>query len=190
MFLGIFKDFAKLLNKKVVPIYFWFFLYCFLSNINTNIFICSCSFLKAEVFGKDENTTLVLIFYIFYSLFTFYLNKLKNKNIQTFKKHLYTTELLIELLLFKYKIIILKFSSLKYIITFNLRKFILFNIFVSNSYKSYKINTLFLYLYIYLNNLNIIWYPIFKAYSIFGYYKSTRLNFIDTKNENIKRLKY
>nr|YP_740731.1 Ymf75 [Tetrahymena malaccensis]ABI51640.1 Ymf75 [Tetrahymena malaccensis] len=190
MFLGIFKDFIKLLNKKVVPVYFWFFLYCFLTNMDTNLFVSSCSFLRVEVFGKDENTTLVLLFYVTYSLLNFYLNKLKNKYNNIKRKHLYTTELLIELLLFKYKLIILKFSSLKYILTFNVRKFILFNIFVINNYKSYKINTLFIYLYYYLNSLNIIWYPIFKAYSIFGYYKSTRLNFIDTKNENIKRIKY
>ena len=80
MFLGIFKDVIKLLNKKVVPVYFWFFLYCFLSTMDTNIFVSSCSFLKVEVFGKDENTTLVLLFYVFYSLFTFYLSRIKNKN--------------------------------------------------------------------------------------------------------------
>nr|NP_149379.1 ymf75 [Tetrahymena thermophila]7W5Z_Y5 Chain Y5, Ymf75 [Tetrahymena thermophila]7W5Z_y5 Chain y5, Ymf75 [Tetrahymena thermophila]8B6H_ED Chain ED, Ymf75 [Tetrahymena thermophila SB210]8B6H_Ed Chain Ed, Ymf75 [Tetrahymena thermophila SB210]8BQS_ED Chain ED, Ymf75 [Tetrahymena thermophila SB210]8BQS_Ed Chain Ed, Ymf75 [Tetrahymena thermophila SB210]8GYM_Y5 Chain Y5, Ymf75 [Tetrahymena thermophila SB210]8GYM_y5 Chain y5, Ymf75 [Tetrahymena thermophila SB210]8GZU_0F Chain 0F, Ymf75 [Tetrahy len=190
MFLGIFKDVIKLLNKKVVPVYFWFFLYCFLSTMDTNIFVSSCSFLKVEVFGKDENTTLVLLFYVFYSLFNFYLSRIKNKNNYLVRKHLYTTELLIELILFKYKLIILKFSSIKYILNFNVRKFILFNLFLINNYKAYKINTFFLYIYIYLNNLNIIWYPIFKAYSIFGYYKSTRLNFIDTKNENIKRIKY
>ncbi len=188
MFLGVFRDFKKLLNKKVVPLYLWFFLYSFIASIENNFFICS--YLKDEVFGKDENTFLVLMFYIVYSLTLFYLNKLKKKNFNSNQSTLYTNELLIELITIKYKLLVLKFTSLKHILSFNLKKTSLFNIFLLNNYKSYKINTLVIYIINLINSNFIIWYPIYKTYSIFGYYKSTRLNYIDIKNENIKRIKH
>ncbi len=187
MFLGVFRDLFKLLNKKIVPLYLWFFLYSFLTSIEDNFFICS--YLRDEVFGKDENTFLVLIFYIIYSLSLFYINKLKKKNSELIINSLYTKELAIELITLKYKLFILKFSSFNYISYFNLKKLFLFNIFLLNNYKSYKINTLVVFLFNLINSSNIIWYPIYKTYSIFGYYKSTRLNFIDIKNENLKRIK-
>lgn len=187
MFLGIIKDFWKLLNKKVVPLYLWLFLYGFNTSIEDNFFICS--YLRDEVFGKDENTILVLIFYILYSLSLFYLNKIKNKNVNTKYSTLYTKNFLIELLTLRYKLYVIFNTSINHILLFIYTKLYLFNIFLLNSYKSYKINTLVLYIINLINISTLIWYPIYKTYSIFGFYKSTRLNFIDLKNENIKRLK-
>lgn len=187
MFLGIIKDFFKLLNKKVVPLYLWIFLYSFSSSIEDNFFICS--YLRDEVFGKDENTTLVLVFYIIYSLILFYTNKIKNKNKNIKYITLYTKDFLTELLTLRYKFYILVNTSINHIILFTFSKFYLFLIFLINNYKSYKINTFFIFFIRLIKLTTLIWYPIFKAYSIFGFFKSTRLNFIDLKNENLKRLK-
>lgn len=188
MFLGIFRDLFKLLNRKIVPLYLWLFLYAFILTIDDNFFICS--YLRDEVFGKDENTFLVLVFYVIYSLLSFYINRLKKKNSNNRYSTLYTQNILIEIMKLRYKFYVIKFAALNHLLNFNFKKLNLFTIFLSNNYKSYKINTLFIFLYSILNNKLILWYPIFKTYSIFGFYKSTRLNFIDIKNENLKRLKY
>lgn len=187
MFLDVMRDFWKLLNRKIVPLYLWLFLYCFNSSIEDNFFICS--YLRDEVFGKDENTTLVILFYIVYSFILFYINKLRQKNVDNKSIALYTRDLLIELLTAKYKLYIIIHTSINHILLFINKKLILFNIFLLNNYKPYFINTLIIFLFNIYNSSTLIWYPIFKTYSIFGYYKSTRLNYIDLKNENIKRIK-
>lgn len=181
-----FKDLFKLQNKKIVPMYLWFFLFSFILDIEDNFFICS--YLRDEVFGKDENTMLVLIIYVLYYLGLFYWNRFKTNKANT-PMSLYTTNLLIEMLLMRYRFYIAKFASFTYITLYNFRRFFLFNLFLSNNYKPYFFNTLIVYLFNIFDLRLIIWYPIYKTYSIFGYYKSTRLNFIDTKNENLKRLK-
>nr|QBI37886.1 Ymf75 [Tetrahymena rostrata]QGS65263.1 Ymf75 [Tetrahymena rostrata] len=188
MFLGIFKDFWRLQNKKIVPLYFWLFLYSFITSLDNNFFICS--YLRDEIFGKDENTFFVILFYILYSFIPFFFKKIKkNKNIIAYSI-LYTHNMLIEIILFRFKQYILKYTTFKHIIIFNFQKIKSFNIFLLNSYKTYYINSLIIYILKLIESNFIIWQPIFKTYSIFGFYKSTRLNYTDFKNENLKRLKY
>jgi len=65
----------------------------------------------------------------------------------------------------------------------------MFFTFLTNYYKSYVINNLVVYLYILISGNLINWYPIYKTHSIYGFYRSTRFNNIDIKNENLKRIK-
>lgn len=187
MFLSIIKDLWRLLNRKIVPLYLWLFLYGFNTSIEDNFFICS--YLRDEIFGKDENTALSMLFYVIYSLILFFINKLRKGDVDYKYATLYTRDLLIELLSFRFKLYIIIYTSINYITLFIYKKLFLFNIFLLNNYKPYYINTLFIYALNLYSLTTLIWYPIFKTYSIFGYYKSTRLNYIDLKNENIKRLK-
>lgn len=183
MIFEITKDFFKLLNRKLVPLYVWFFLYSFSIDLNDNFFICS--YLRSNLFGNEEATEIIYAIFSTVIIYLFYKN---NVNLKKLNK--IGSDLIAELLKIKYIYILLNYVSYFHIISYNFNKTNMFSIFIFNFYKSYKINNFIVYVFIkFVNNL-IIWYPIFKTYSIYGFYKTTRVNFIQSKLESVKRLKY
>lgn len=182
MIFNVLKDIYKLLNKKLISIYVWFFIYSFLVSLNDNFFICS--YLKNTFFLDEELTNSVyLSILVLLVLLSLYNKKIYNESMVNFN-------IITEFLRVNYILKILKNISLYYIITFNLNKLKMFYLFLTNCYKPYIFNNLLVYLYLLINNNFISWYPIYKTHSIYGFYRSTRFNVIDTKNENLKRLKY
>jgi len=181
MIFNIFKDIYRLLNKKLISLYIWFFIYSFSTSLNDNFFICS--YLKNTFFLNEElNSTTYLSAILLFILFC-----LKSKT--TINKHISKYNIIIEFLKISYILKIFNSISTYYIITFNLNKFQMFFIFLTNYYKSYVVNNLIVYLYNLINGNLINWYPIYKTHSIYGFYRSTRFNNIDIKNENLKRIK-
>lgn len=169
------------INRKLIPLYFWFSLYCFLFNVTNNILICS--FLNDYLFSSDENILVILSLFLLYYVFKNFLNKFKT-----------TTSLrlniLQEILSVSYKFIIFKNISLMNMLNFNLVKFNSFINFIINYYTYSYLNNTFVFLVNTFITNNIKWYTIFKTHSIYGYYRSTRLNFIDLKSENMIKSKY
>ncbi len=183
MIFEVIKDFFKLFSRKLVPLYIWFFLYSFTIDLNDNFFICS--YLRSNLFGNEEVTEVI---YITFSILIAYLFCRNNINLKKLNK--IGSDLIAELLKIKYIYIILNYVSSSHVISYNFNKTNMFAIFIFNFYKSYKINNFIVFSYIkFINNL-IIWYPIFKTYSIYGFYKTTRVNFFQSKLESVKRLKY
>lgn len=182
MIFNILKDIYKLLNKKLIPIYIWFFIYSFLVSLGDNFFMCS--YLKNTFFLDEEltNSVYLSILVILVSL-SVYNKEIYNKSIINFN-------IISEFLRFNYMLKIFKNISLYHIITFNLNNFKMFFSFLTNCYKSYIFNNLLVYIYLLVSNSFITWHPIYKTHSIYGFYRSTRFNVIDIKNENLKRLKY
>lgn len=182
MIFNILKDVYKLLNKKLISIYVWFFIYSFLVSLNDNFFICS--YLKNTFFLDEELTNSVyLSIIVLLVILSLYNRKIYSESMINFN-------IITEFLRINYILKIFKNISLYYIFTFNLNKLKMFYLFLINCYKSYIFNNLLVYLYLLLNNNLISWYPIYKTHSIYGFYRSTRFNVVDTKNENLKRLKY
>jgi len=181
MIFNIFKDIYRLLNKKLISLYIWFFIYSFSTSLNDNFFICS--YLKNTFFLNEELNNITYLSAI--SLFILFC--LKNKI--TTNKYMSKYNIIIEFLKINYVLKIFSSISTYYIITFNLNKLRMFFTFLTNYYKSYVINNLVVYLYILISGNLINWYPIYKTHSIYGFYRSTRFNNIDIKNENLKRIK-
>jgi len=174
--MGFLIDFLKLFGKKIISSFVWIYIYCFLVPLNSNIFMCS--YLSIKLSGLENNMSLLFLLFTTTIIVFFFKNiKYSNNKINNYIN-------------FKYLNFYFKNLNLLYIL----------NIYISNLYINFK-NILSIYIYkfyiIFLNNIflkiknsTLLWYPIYKSYSIFGYYKSTRLKFVDLKNENLKRLKY
>lgn len=169
-------DFSKLFNKKIISYFFWIYLYCFLFSLESNIFICS--YIQTSILIVENNFHFSTPFFFIFVIYTIKFKLFKNKNkifnyinfnyiIFCFKKLSYLSFLS---MYFKK----LKLNFINFINLFNNNIFCIF------------LN----YCYIIIKNNILVWYPIYKSYSIFGFYKSTRLKFIDLKNENLKRFKY
>nr|YP_740776.1 Ymf75 [Tetrahymena paravorax]ABI51685.1 Ymf75 [Tetrahymena paravorax] len=187
MFKAIFNDFFILFNRRIIPVYLWLFLYSFLFISTDNIFLCS--YLREDVFGLEENIIIVLFIPILYVAIKYFFYNYINSKIQI-KMSLLKYDILKEILTLKYKLHIYIITTIKHIIDFNFKKLILFTNFIINYYKSNLINNLIIYIFNYFYKNNLIWYTLFKTHSIYGYYRATRLNFIDLRNENMKRYKY
>lgn len=182
MIFNTLKDTYKLLNKKLIPMYIWFFVYSFLVSLENNFFICS--YLKNNLFLDEELTNSI------YLSLLLLLIVLSTYNSKTYNKSLMNFNIIYEFLKINYILKILKNISIYYIISFNLNNLNMFISFLTNCYKSYIFNNLLIYLYLLININFITWHPIYKTHSIYGFYRSTRFNVIDIKNENLKRLKY
>lgn len=169
-------DLKKLFGRKIISFFIWLYVYCFLFSLDSNFFICS--YLRLELSNIENNIFMILIFFILFVIYS-YVRCIKYSEI---KINNYIN--------FKYLYFYLREHNLIYIL----------NLFITNMYINLKniynlyINKFYILtlfnLYTKFKNLNLIWYPIYKSYSIFGYFKSTRLKFVDLKNENLKRLKY
>nr|YP_004841723.1 Ymf75 [Ichthyophthirius multifiliis]AEL89265.1 Ymf75 [Ichthyophthirius multifiliis] len=134
---------------------------------------------------------LFILFIIIYNSTILY--KLKNYNnnyINTIRDILIINnkQFLIETLLVRYINIFVFFNYYIFNLT-QLKLFleILFTWF-NNLYIFNLLNNIS-YKFIFLNR-NYTWNSIYKQYSIFGYYISTRLKYKNLKTENIKKLKY
>jgi len=152
-------------------------------DLNDNFFICS--YLRINLFGSEEVTEIIYI--VFYSiiLYLFLKNHIKLKKLNKNE-----SKLTVEFLKIKYLYTLLNCVPLLHITNYILNKINMFVIFVFNFYKSYKINNFIIFFYKVLINASIIWYPVFKTHSIYGFYKTTRNNFAQSKLESVKRLKY
>jgi len=182
MIFNILKDTYKLLNKNLIPMYIWFFLYSFLVSLGDNFFICS--YLKNTFFLDEELTNSVYLSILLLLLvLSIYNKEIYNKSVISFN-------IISEFLRLNYILKILKNTSLYHVITFNLNNLKMFFSFLINCYKSYIFNNSLIYLYLLIDSSFITWHPIYKTHSIYGFYRSTRFNVIDVKNENLKRLKY
>lgn len=174
--MGFLLDFSKLFGRKIISYFLWIYIYCFLFSLDSNFFICS--YLKIELSNIENNMHFVLLSLIIYIIYKYNINSKFNLiQINNF-------------LTINYYISLLKEQNILTLI-----KTFINNIFIKiiNIFNIYNNKFLFnniLFIYINIKDSLLVWYPIYKSYSIFGYYKSTRLKFIDFKNENLKRFKY
>ena len=169
-------DFKKLFGRKIISLFIWLYVYCFLFSLDFNFFICS--YLRVQLFNIETNIFILLNIILF--TFIYLLNKklyLNNSKIKNFLKLDY-----IYLILKTYNLYNLSILFFKSIIN-NINNVII-------TYLNKKLINLISFITLNFLKKNLLWYPIYKSYSIFGYYKSTRLKFVDIKNENLKRLKY
>lgn len=186
MFRLLISDLFKLLGKRLTPTYFWLFLYSFLSEMEDNFFMCS--YLRDEVFSNDLGVNISFMSLHVYLVFTWSIRILLKRN--NIKLNSYTRNLFVVYLKLRYILHNIKVLNLSYSLKLLYSNIVVVSVFIFNFFNSYYISSVFTYLVNAISTKLVIWYPIYKAYSIFGFYKSTRLNFIDFKNENIKRLKY
>jgi len=174
--MDFFSDFNKLFGRKIISLFIWLYIYCFVVSLDSNFFMCS--YLRFELSIIENNIYIVFFSFIFFILYN-YLIKIK-----------YSVVKIINYINVNYIYVILKEQNILHLINL----FILnFYININNVWNLYKNNLIYIYvynIYLFIKANNLVWYPIYKSYSIFGYYKSTRLKFIDLKNENLKRLKY
>lgn len=170
-------DFNKIFGRKIISYFIWIYIYCFLFSLNSNIFICS--YLKLGLFNVENNFYILFIFFTLFVMYSYYFkqNYKNNFNIYNYINLKY--------ILFFYK---KQSISILFNLLFNKLTTLFNNIIIL--YKNNLIVTFICYVSQIIKNSILIWYPIYKSYSIFGYYKSTRLKFIDLKNENLKRFKY
>jgi hypothetical protein len=179
--MGFLIDLRKLLGRKIISLFTWLFVYCFLFPLDSNFF--TCSYLRLELSIIENNIIVVLTFFLVYVIYSYIIFsfteffKFKNTKLNNYIN-------------FKYLYNFIKYYSLTYLLNIFLLKLnINFkNIIVLYTYKFYIV--LVDSIYTKLKNNYLVWYPIYKSYSIFGYYQSTRLKFVDLKNENFKNLKY
>lgn len=178
--MGLYKFWKKIKNITKLKM---ILIYSFMTTMDENVFICS--YLKNEIFNNDVNVAIWLLSSIFYIVIRFYVKPivLKLMRFDTYKDfinnilihkyiiivnyNIYVYTLLIKnAAVFKNKLTLISITLL------NSCKIIMFKGVCKNLFKNIK-----------------IWRPQFKLHSIFGYYKSTRSNFVDFKNENSKNLK-
>lgn len=169
-------DFSKLFGRKIISIFVWFYIYCFLVSLDSNFFICS--YLSFQLSDIENNILLVILFFCFF-VFISYNRLIKSDKI---KINNYIN--------FKYMFLLFREQSIVYLVKLFLSNVSINLINILNLYKNNFLIVTFLKISLYVKNNSLLWYPIYKSYSIFGYYKSTRLKYIDLKNENLKRLKY
>lgn len=164
--------------------YWLVFVYSFFFNLDNNFLICS--FLQ-DFFSELENN----IFIFYFLILNIQVHKLYCKYSIKKKRNIYFTKKYSNSILsVKYILLYLKKFNLVYLINVYLLKMFLLLKIIFTIYKSINIVNLFIFIINFIKSKLLIWYPIYKSYSIFGYYKSTRLKYIDIKNENLKRLKY
>lgn len=149
-----------LISKKTIIL-----LYFFILPLDYNFFICSYLNDELNVFENHLN-----FYFYFILIFTIFRNFNKSNKSKNF------INLFIIVKQFKINIF--------------LNKIKLFLISIIFYFNITNIMNFFKYVYISFKNNNQLWYPIYKSYSIFGFYKSTRIKFIDLKNENLKKFKY
>jgi hypothetical protein len=169
-------DLKKLFGRKIISLFIWLYIYCFLFPLNSNFFMCS--YLRVELTNIENNITFVLLFFIIFIIYSY----IKNTKHSGIKINNYINV--------KYLYFYIREHNLIYILSLFLNNLYInlkniLNLYINKNYFLILYN-----MYIKLRSCNLVWYPIYKSYSIFGYYKSTRLKFIDLKNENLKRLKY
>lgn len=186
MFRLITRDLFKLLGRKATSVYFWLFLYSFLLEMEDNFFMCS--YLRDEVFSCDLGVIISFISIHAYLILKWSFRILLKRD--RIRLNAYTRDLMLLYLKLRYLLHNVSVLDLSLMLKMLYCSIVASSIFILNYSKTYYITSVFVYIIkVIISNL-VIWYPIYKAYSIFGLYKSTRLNFIDLKNENIKRLKY
>lgn len=169
-------DFSKLFGRKIISYFIWLYVYCFLFSLESNIFVCS--YIQTIFLSIENKFYLLFIGFIFFVIYSYKFKLSNNKN-----------------KIFNYINFNYVFYCLKYLSIFNYLNMLFnrLNLHFVNFVSLYNNNLLFIainYCYSIFKNNILVWYPIYKSYSIFGFYKSTRLKFVDLKNENLKRFKY
>lgn len=169
-------DFSKLFGRKIISYFIWLYVYCFLFSLESNIFICS--YIQTIFLDIENKFHLLFIGFILFVIYSYKFKSSNNKNkIFNYINFSYIFYCLKHLPVFNYLNVLFNKLNLHFINFINL-------------YNSSFFFTIINYCYSKIKNSALVWYPIYKSYSIFGFYKSTRLKFIDLKNENLKRFKY
>lgn len=177
---------------RYVPLILWILVFSFIvpSLLDNPL---TCSYLRNEIFSNDYMTLVGYISCICFLLCRYITKMVISYSIKNFKENVRPLiKVLIKLIIslcLKFWLItgktlnIVIISSKLNLIRLDFKKFI---------YKcsNYKISVIILDLSKLFNDKMIVSYLIFKTYSVFGFYKITRFNYIDLKNEGFKNLKY
>ena len=176
MLLNILKKSFVYLIKNVNFYFLMIFLYSFCTSVRSNLLVCS--FMRNNVIYADFGFFIVyflLVYSVLFLLF-YFLNIVRNVNNYDWLLFLYRNY-------FIFNLSILTLVSYIY----DTIKFYLF--WLLFLFKNLFIVTFFINLLSSVFSQNC-WYPIFKRYSYFGYFRSMRQKWVEVKSEEITRFKY
>jgi hypothetical protein len=152
------------------------FFYNFCTSIKSNFF--ACSYIRDNIVCVDFGVFVYYFFFTYIILFIYYYRKNKFKVSSN-----YDWIIIVYRNYFNTEVAIFRtFNNF-----FNSIKFIFF--WLLNYFKNLLVLNIFLDFFNKLFSVSY-WYPIYKRYSYFGYFRDMRQKWTETKTEEITRFKY